>query len=334
MKIKSKLLYVFSLSFLLILIGGLHLYFGGSSVSSQEATEQETREIVIKPAGKIRVRRAKIRTPEDMARAEVELRSMPFEELEVPFMPTMDLSEYLRLKEEANSGVATEGATESPAPELELVEPRVAPTLRGVDYNGASQTAADGFPPDTHGAVGTSHFVEAVNRRIIVFDKSNPGVQQCSFALQACFGAAGPVFDPRVVYDPVWNRWVFVVTRRSSSATDTIRRFFLAASQTGNPCGSYFLYQVNFAATLAFDNGDWWDFPALGMNQDAVIVTGNIFDTPTGPAKFAAMVPIAKARIYNGLGFGTLVFPNLLGTLQPPIVLDQNKDAYLIAASA
>lgn len=116
MKIKSKLLYVFSLSFLLILIGGLHLYFGGSSVSSQEATEQETREIVIKPAGKIRVRRAKIRTPEDMARAEVELRSMPFEELEVPFMPTMDLSEYLRLKEEANSGVATEGRQSLPRP--------------------------------------------------------------------------------------------------------------------------------------------------------------------------------------------------------------------------
>jgi len=69
------------------------------------------------------------------------------------------------------------------------------------------------------------------------------------------------------------------------------------------------------------------------MNQDAVLITGNIFDTPTGPFKFAAMMPIAKARIYNGLGFSVPVFTGLAATLQPPIVLDQNKDAYFLAAN-
>jgi hypothetical protein len=136
-----------------------------------------------------------------------------------------------------------------------------------------------------------------------------------------------------VVYDQVWNRWVLVATRRSTSATDTVRRFFLAASTSGNPCGPYFVYSSVGFGGGPFNNGDWWDFPGLGMDQDAVLVTGNIFDTPTGPFKFAALMPIAKAPIYNGLGFSVPVFTGLVGTLQPPIVFDQNKDAYLLAAS-
>src|SRR4029453_18647172 len=110
------------------------------------------------------------------------------------------------------------------------------------------------------------------------------------------------------------------------------RRWFLAVSTTGNPAGAYFKYQVFFGGG-PLNAGDWWDYPNLGMDQDAVLVTGNIFDTPTGPFKFAAMMPIAKARIYNGLAFAVPVFTGLAATLAPPIVLDQNKDAYFVAAN-
>jgi hypothetical protein len=254
------------------------------------------------------------------------------EEEEAPFMSTEDPWVYESEKAAADSARSSGRSVTHDSSKGPGV--RVPATLRGVSYDGINQTAAGGgFPPDTHGAVGPSHFVEVVNFRVVVYNKANPGVILSSVALNAFFGSTEFVFDPRVVYDLTWNRWVVIASRRSVSAVDPVRRFFLAVSTTGNPVGPYFVYSsVNFGGG-PFNNGDWWDYPALGMDQDAVFITGNIFDIPTGGFKFAAMMPIAKARIYNGLGFGVPVFTGLAATLQPPIVLDQNKDAYFLAAN-
>jgi hypothetical protein len=184
--------------------------------------------------------------------------------------------------------------------------------------------------------VGLSHFVEAVNTRIFVFNKTTCA-QITSFSLQALFGVSEFVFDPRVLYDQTWTRFIIIASRQSTSINDTVRRFFLAVSQTSNPAGPYFTYNVTFGGG-PFNNGDWWDFPQLGYNQDAVLVTGNVFDNPPTDTvaavfKFAAMMPIAKARIYNGLSFSAPVFTNLAATLAPPIVRDQNNSAFFLAAN-
>lgn len=282
----------------------------------------------IAPSATGKGEKAVLRTPADIAAAEKSLG--PATPVDIPFMPTDDPVEYSTMKAVANAQAAAADRSFGVEPLTPILEP---PTLRGVSYDGLSRTPAGGaFPPDTHGAVGHTHFVEIVNVRMTAFNKANPGAQQCTFTLQALFGSAEFTFDPRVVYDQVWRRWVMVATRRSTSATDTIRRLFLAVSRTADPCGAYWVYSVNFGGG-PFDNGDWWDYPGLGMDQDAVLITGNVFDTPTGPFMFAAMMPIAKARIYNGLGFSVPVFAGLAGTLQPPIVLDQNKDAYFVAAN-
>jgi hypothetical protein len=154
--------------------------------------------------------------------------------------------------------------------------------------------------------------------------------------LGAFFGTSEFIFDPRVVYDRDWQRWILVASRASTSSNDTVRRFFLAVSTTSDATGQYHIYWVGFGGG-PFTNGDWWDFPQLGIDQDAVLVTGNIFhgppNGPTPPAfKFAALMPIAKARVYNGLGFGVPVFTGLVATLAPPIVRDQNAPTFLIAA--
>ena len=66
------------------------------------------------------------------------------------------------------------------------------------------------------------------------------------------------------------------------------------------------------------------------MDQDAVLFTANIFNGNNfhGADFFA----VAKARLYNGLGFSVPVFTGLVGTLAPPIVRDQNSSTFLIAA--
>jgi hypothetical protein len=274
---------------------------------------------LIKPSFILNVKPAQLRTAEEIAEADAAMAGVEFGE-EVPFMPTDDPAEYEAAKLAAESFAAQAARPVAPQPQ--------APPFQQLNFEGDVQQNA--FPPDTHGAVGPSHVVEITNTRLRITNKAGGFLQ--TRTLQALFGSTEFIFDPRVVYDQTWQRWVIVASRRSVSNTDPVLRFFLAVSRTNSPTGAYFVYFVNFFGG-PFNAGDWWDFPQLGMNQDAVVITGNIFDVPAGGFKFAALMPIAKARIYNGLGFGVPVFTGLAATLAPPIVLDQNDNTYFVAAN-
>jgi hypothetical protein len=279
----------------------------------------------IEPMASAEVSEANLRTPEQMAQADsAALAPLVKETSAVPFMPTIDPATYRAAKNAVTAlGPVREKPTIQPGVPLGPV-----PILG--NFEGTNQTFAGGArPPDTEGAVGHTQFVEVVNQRVVVYNKTGGPLK--GTGLGAFFGTSEFIFDPRVVYDRDWQRWVLVASRRSTSSTDTVRRFFLAVSKTSDATGAYFIYFVSFGGG-PFNAGDWWDFPMLGVDQDAVLVTGNIFDTPTGPFKFAALLPVAKARVYNGLGFSVPVFTGLVATLAPPIVRDQNAATFLIAA--
>jgi hypothetical protein len=279
---------------------------------------------LIEPKAIAEVSTVNLRTAEQMAQADaVALAPLVKGTSVVPFMPTIDPATYRAAKNSVSALGPVRGKPIQPAAPL-------APVPVIGNFEGVNQTSAGGArPPDTEGAVGHTQFVEVVNQRVVVYNKT--GNQLKSTALGAFFGTSEFIFDPRVVYDRDWQRWVLVASRQSTSSTDTVRRFFLAVSKTSDATGAYFIYFVGFNGG-PFNNGDWWDFPQLGIDQDAVLVTGNIFDTPTGAFRFAALLPVAKARVYNGLGFSVPIFTGLVGTLAPPIVRDQNSATFLIAA--
>ena len=116
------------------------------------------------------------------------------------------------------------------------------------------------------------------------------------------------------------------MTADAFQESSTVQYLFIGVSQTPNPKGAFWIYQLN----VTFFTGDFWDYPALGFDQDAVIFTANIFNGASyhGADEFS----VAKSRLYNGLGFSVPVFTGLVGTLQPPIVLDQNGSSFLLAA--
>ena len=253
---------------------------------------------------------------------------------ETPFMPTDENYWFDRADVNAQSAATLKagqnnfsGLTKPTAPRI--AGPLAPPVIKTLNFEGVSQSGS--YPPDTHGAVGPSHVVEVVNTRVVVYNKA--GTLLKNTALNSFFGSTEFLFDPRVVYDQTWNRWVIIATRRTTSTTDPVLKFFLAVSTTDDPAGNYYVYSNLQYGGGSFNAGDWFDFPALGMDQDAVLVTSNVFDTPNGGFKFAFMTPIAKARIYNGLGFSVPAFTGLASTLQPPIVFDQNNSAYFVAAN-
>lgn len=265
---------------------------------------------------------AVLRTPEEMDAGEVLSALVPG--FEKPFMPTVDLAQYAVAKASA----AAAGGPLRPADLPAGPEPLATPPQTG-SFEGQDSIQCSGCrPPDTHGAVGVTQFVQVVNTTIRVFSKTTGAILKTT-SLQAFFGTTEFLFDPRVVYDPIWGRWVIVATRIATGPTDTIRQFRIAASRNFNATGSFFIYTVPFGGS----SGDWWDYPGLGFDQDAVIVTGNVFhcnDFSCGSNTFVGgrVTAIAKARLYNGHGFSAPFFP-VLSSPQPPLVRDQQNTAVI-----
>jgi hypothetical protein len=241
---------------------------------------------------------------------------------EIAFRPTMDRTAYDAAKARANSYAP--GAVK---PFTETFVPVATPVIRLTNFNAHSST--EGLrPPETHGAVGTTHFVQITNSHIDMWTRQNTQVLPLakSVTLATFFNyTAQTLFDPRVVYDSTWNRWI--VTAEAFPESATVQRFFVGVSTSADPTSTFFIYNLN---VNLFANNNFWDFPQLGMDQDAVLITANIFSGNTflGADFFA----VAKARLYNGLGFSVPVFTGLVGTLAPPIVRDQNSSTFLIAA--
>ena len=243
------------------------------------------------------------------------------------FLTHLPPAVYKAMKEQAAQGPAGARGPHG----AEALAP---PTLKTFSFSGVSQTVAcNCIPPDPHGAVGKSHFVQVTNSHVDIYTTTVPQVLVKSVKLNSFFGEPNVnfLFDPRVVYDPIWNRWIIIATRNATSAGDTVHKFRLAVSKTSNPTGAYHSYTVNFGGA-PFQDGDFWDYPQLGFDQDAIFITGNIFDF-SGAYRTTAMIPIAKARVYNGLAFSAPIFTGLAGTLAPPIVQDDNANAYFVAAS-
>src|SRR4051812_2898970 len=256
-----------------------------------------------------------------------------------------DEAAYQRQKAAADRAVKTAkpsvGSAASDAPGGTLAPPTVA----RASINGISQASACScYPPDTHGAIGLSHYVQVVNARVVVYTKTAAGdlnsVAVKSTALNTFFGSSEFLFDPRAFYDPTWNRYVVVATRRSTSSTDTVRHWFIAVTATGDPTGGWFVYVPTFGGGV-FQNGDWLDFPMMGMDQDAVILSGNYFHRNADNSdsnRTTGVLSIAKARIYNGWGFSYAIRTGLAFSAHPAVVAakptGQDTRTWLVATDS
>jgi hypothetical protein len=292
---------------------------GTSITSAQNRAALQSGDPNITAKLSLSVGRAELREWNQMLQDELTHPPRKLEE-PAPFRPTIDMETYLAVKAAAASAKQT------------LKEPvgTLAPPKPIINFAGVDQKVALGRPPDTHIAVGLNDVVQVTNSHLDIFSKA--GSLEKSMALDRFFGYfLNDLLDPRVVYDSTLNRWIITAVTRHES--NTVQKFFMAISTTANPIGNYFEYK----ADLTFSDSSVFDFPQLGMDQGAIIITANIFPPEAGGSAAistatAAMFAVGKDRLYNGLDFSVPVFTNLDATLAPPIVLDQNAKSFLIAA--
>ncbi len=155
------------------------------------------------------------------------------------------------------------------------------------------------YPPDVQIAVGPEHVGEVVNSSIEFFTKE--GGRVYSNSLESFFYPINPgggfIFDPKIAYDPLEGRWIVLALYKNDSSHES--RYYLAVSQTSNPLGNWYYY--NLDATLNGNNptNTWADYPGLGFNDWGVFITSNQFtwDENYNTAKLRVL---DKDDLYNG----------------------------------
>ncbi len=135
-----------------------------------------------------------------------------------------------------------------------------------------------GIPPDNYSAVSSGNkAVTVMNTTITVHDATtgNYLYRKGLLAFSASVGLnnGGPVarnyrFDPKVVYDPVADRFICVML----NSTNQDNWIVLGFSKTSDPVGVW-----NFYKFYGDYTGDttWFDYPAISITQNEFFLTGN-----------------------------------------------------------
>ena len=77
------------------------------------------------------------------------------------------------------------------------------------------------------------------------------------------------MFDPKVIYHPVWDRFVFCFLHSSTAENNII---VFAFSETNDPSEGWSSYVI---PGHHLDTTWWSDYPALGITADEVYLTLN-----------------------------------------------------------
>jgi hypothetical protein len=149
-------------------------------------------------------------------------------------------------------------------------------------------------PPDTDAAAGPDTIVETVNATVRFFDK-NTGAPLFSARLEDFFAPLKPgafVFDPVVTYDEMAGRF-FLAALDGGSCLD------FAVSDSSNPLDGFTeMHQVDLYETDAQGHQLFSDYPKLGFNADAYVLTVNMLQ-PDRTQDHVQIITIDKSSVLD-----------------------------------
>lgn len=169
------------------------------------------------------------------------------------------------------------------------------------------------FPPDPHLAAGPDHLVTVVNSSVGFFSKTGTKLFEQTadvfFAsLESTVTPAGLdfIFDPRVVYDKFNNRFIVLFLTQTQTPSPNSSFVVVAVSDDSNPMGDWDFFAYNTRRTISGADS-WFDYPTIGLNQDGIVITGNMFGFASGFTG-ASILAIPTAGLYSGVGATATVF--------------------------
>lgn len=146
-----------------------------------------------------------------------------------------------------------------------LPAPFVGISLQGNVYNSS-------VPNDNEIAISNGNRLISVQNATLFKYKVDSGslgyVSLGAFA--TVLGNPNTKYDPKVIYDPVQDKFILVFL---NGFTDTTSSITVAFSTSNNPNGSWNMYEL---PGNPFNNGLWTDYPMLAMTDQELFITGNL----------------------------------------------------------
>jgi hypothetical protein len=228
--------------------------------------------------------------------------------------------------------------------------PAAAPASLLTDFDGIDFTNI--IPPDGAVAAGPASLVLSTNGSLSIRGKT--GTLIASASLAAFFAsvrqAGESAFDPRAIYDAGAGRFFVsaggkITNAGCTAGVNCVSHFFLAVSKTANPrtTGSADWFFYGFDATLngSMATGNWADFPGLGVDQDVVVLTSNMFSFSNDVFQYAKVRILNKATLISGDSVTWFDFSNLTdpvtgfpsASLQPALTFGAPGVFFLISQS-
>lgn len=191
-------------------------------------------------------------------------------------------------------------------------------------------------PFDCTLAAGPSHVLASVNASVSVYDKTT-GATVLTRSLATWFGGVisnAKIFDPQALYDQHAGRWVLVAVAIQQNPDRSW--FLLSVSKTSDPTGGWFNYASDATKNGAMPSNNWADYPSLGVDNQALYVTANMFQF-NGDFQYSKVRVIPKSGPYTG---GMLTYSDIVGlrnadgspafTVQPCHVFGSPGVQYLV----
>ncbi|MCP4601789.1 MAG: hypothetical protein GY847_14955 [Proteobacteria bacterium] len=215
--------------------------------------------------------------------------------------------------------------TQSDVPPVEPPAPNAPSPVMATNFAALGDNGTR-IPPDTHGAVGPNHLMVTLNTEVRVQNR-NGGVLS-TVSLDSFWSSLDnpTAFDPKVLYDPYGERFMFTACADSVSASSSL---LFGVSQTSDPTGDWNLFRINA------DEDDllWVDYPSMGFNKDWIVVQANMYEVADDDWAGSNIYVLNKADFYaGGTGEYTLFqHSDIGGTHVPAITYDNSLSTiYLI----
>jgi PKD repeat protein len=180
------------------------------------------------------------------------------------------------------------------------------------------------IPPDVNGAAGPNHLMITLNTEVRIMDRDgNPISTVNTGAFWHSVPGAGDSFDPKIIYDPYENRWIFLMP---SSSNAEFSRLLVGVSENSDPTGNWFMYVFDTDP----NDSHWFDYPNFGFNKHWIVVTGNMFGAGFG---YTSLFVLDKLDLYNNSPVADFTrFEIYEGfTLVPAYTYDANEeDIYIV----
>lgn len=178
------------------------------------------------------------------------------------------------------------------APPAPSAAPNPSTNFGGITFTGW-------IPPDCTMAAGPNHVVLSVNSSVAVYPKAG-GAALMQRTLTVWFSNVVQgltIFDPKLLWDQHAGRWVLLAVAVSQQPRKSL--YLLSISATADPMGVWRNYALDAMVDGATASNNWADFPALGVDNNALYITSNQFAFGGG-FQYAKIRVVPKAGPYTG----------------------------------